>query len=89
MLMFDDISPRWRQDAKRSTRPLTILSPYITGDVALGLLKGKVGSQNLTRGSQLNNELSVHLKCELARLQAMALVEPRLPLHTSIPKAYK
>ncbi|MGE8063900.1 hypothetical protein [Pseudomonas sp. NPDC089569] len=130
MRMFDDISPRWSQDAKRSTKPLTILSPYITGDVALGLVKGKVGariytlfdaevfaaggsslkdikglmnahqvyrldglhaklvtdnasfvtvgSQNLTRGGQLNNELSVYLKDEPARLQAMAVVEPWL-----------
>jgi hypothetical protein len=130
MRMFDDISPRWMQDAKRSTKPLTILSPYITGDVALSLVKGKahariytlfeaevfvargsslddirrlmkdhqvyrldglhaklvtdnasfvtVGSQNLTRGGQFNNELSVHLWDKPARQQAMAIVEPWL-----------
>ena len=139
MLMFDDISPRWRQDAKRSTKPLTILSPYLTGDVALGLVKGKVcariytlfdaevfaaggssldvikglmkdhqvyrldglhaklvtdnasfvtvGSQNLTRGGQLNNELSVQFKGEPARLQAMAVVEPWLEKASLITQA--
>ncbi|MDF9778897.1 hypothetical protein [Pseudomonas baetica] len=139
MRMYDDITPRWRQDAKRSTKPLTILSPYITGDVALGLVKGKVnariytlfdakvfaaggsslddikglmkahqvyrldglhaklvtdnasfvtvGSQNLTRGGQFNNELSVHLKGEPARLQAMAVVEPWLEMATLITPA--
>lgn len=130
MRMFDDISLRWKQDAERATKPLTILSPYITGDVALGLVTGKVhariytlfdaevfaaggssldeikilmrahqvyrldglhaklvtdnasfvtvGSQNLTRGGQYNQELSVHLGDEPARRQAMAIVDPWL-----------
>ncbi|MHC5194875.1 phospholipase D-like domain-containing protein [Pseudomonas frederiksbergensis] len=139
MRMYDEISPRWKQDAKRSTKPLTILSPYITGDVALNLVKGKahariytlfeaevfvargsslddikrlmkdhqvyrldglhaklvtdnasfvtVGSQNLTRGGQFNNELSVHLWDKPARQQAMAIVEPWLEGATLITPA--
>ncbi len=139
MRMFDDISSRWKQDAKRSAKPLTILSPYITGGVASDLVKGEieariytlfnaevfaaggssledikglmkahqvyrldglhaklvtdnasfvtVGSQNLTRGGQLNKELSVHLNGEPARLQAMAVVEPWLEKATLITPA--
>lgn len=130
MRMYNDISPRWIQDAKGSTKPLTILSPYITSELAHDLVKDKVGariytlfdaevfaaggssldeikglmethlvyrldglhakvvtdnasfvtvgSQNITRGGRLNNELSVHLKGEVARIQAMAVVEPWL-----------
>lgn len=130
MRMYDDISPRWKQQAKRSTHPLTILSPYITQDVALNLLKGKtgariytlfeatvfaaggsslndivglmkdhevyrldglhakmvtdhtsfvtIGSQNLTEGGKHNHELSVHLKDEPARRQALEIAEPWL-----------
>lgn len=48
MRMFDDIYPRWKQQAKRSTNPLTILSPYITKDVALSLVKGKTGARIYT-----------------------------------------
>jgi hypothetical protein len=128
--MFDNIYPRWKQQAKRSTNPLIILSPYITKDVALSLVEGKagariytlfetkvfatggsdledivglmkdhevyrldglhaklvtdntsfitVGSQNLTEGGQHNLELSVSLAGELARQQAMEIVEPWL-----------
>jgi len=48
MRMFKDIYPRWKHQAKCSTNPLTILSPYITKDVVLSLLKGKVGAQIYT-----------------------------------------
>ncbi|POA16915.1 hypothetical protein C1886_24735 [Pseudomonas sp. FW300-N1A1] len=130
MRMFEDISPRWKQAAKGASKPLTILSPYITEDVALNVLKGKkgariftlfepevfaaggsslasirallkdhqvfrldglhakvvtdndsfitLGSQNLTKGGLYNRELSVHLKDEPARRQAMEIIEPWL-----------
>lgn len=130
MRMFKNICSRWKLQAKRSTSPLTILSPYITKDVALDLVKGKVGariftlfdvtvfatggsdlgdivrlmknhevykldglhaklvtdntsfvtvgSQNLTEGGKHNLELSVSLKGELARQQAMDIIEPWL-----------
>lgn len=46
--MFKNICSRWKLQAKRSTSPLTILSPYITKDVALDLVKGKVGARIFT-----------------------------------------
>lgn len=130
MRMFKNIQRRWERETKSSTQPLIILSPYITQDVALNLLKDKagariytlfdtnvfatggsdlnvivklmeehavyqldglhaklitdnstfvtVGSQNLTEGGKHNLELSVHLKDEPARRQAMEIVEPWL-----------
>ncbi|MDC3738140.1 hypothetical protein KDL27_20335 [Pseudomonas syringae pv. syringae] len=80
MRMFKDIHPRWQQEAKRSTQPLIILSPYITKDVALSLVKGKTGARIYTLfdtnvfatgGSDLEDVVELMQKQEVYQLDGL------------------
>lgn len=48
MRMTGNVYERWKRHAKRSSSPLTILSPYLTGDTALSLLKPKIRARIYT-----------------------------------------
>lgn len=48
MRMFENITNRWKQHAKRSTSPLTILSPYITKGTVMSLVAGKASASIYT-----------------------------------------
>ncbi|MDS9592667.1 phospholipase D-like domain-containing protein [Pseudomonas sp. HTZ1] len=80
MRMFKDIHPRWQQQAKRSSQPLIILSPYITQDVALSLVKGKTGARIYTLfdtnvfatgGSDLEDIVELMQKHEVYQLDGL------------------
>lgn len=43
-----DITYQWRSRGRKASTPITILSPYITGDCALRLVKGKPGARVYT-----------------------------------------
>ena len=48
MQIRTDIAPQWRSNCRKSKTPLIILSPYITGDKAFSLVKGRLDSRIYT-----------------------------------------